>query len=183
MKVAFYKEENGTWLDTVIDCMTGRLGYSHCELVFDKSDKLNPNINYSNACCFGISGREGISRHKKINLLNGNWDLYEILPDKDEVQNDIQEYPVYVDCRNYLDLKYDYVGIMFDWVLPIGIQISNRWYCSELTHKLLFGKVIKVSPNGLSLHPRLKKINIENLQGIEMRDIGEMEILGEMECS
>ncbi len=176
MKVAFYKQENGNWLDHAINCMTGRKGYSHCELVFDKSKGLDPNYNYTKACCFGISGRENNSRYTKIDLLNGNWDIYEIDLDMDELE-------VYSNCKNYLNLKYDYIGILFDWIIPFGIQLSSKWYCSELTHKLLKDETIKVSPNGLSQKKYLKKIKIDNLQGIKMRDIGEMEIIGEMECS
>lgn len=175
MKIAFYKQEKGFWLDHTIDYMTGRKGYSHCELVFDNNKGLNPNYDYTKACCFGISGRENNSRYTKINLLNGNWDIYEIDLDLDELK-------VYQNCKNYLNLKYDYVGIMFDWIIPFGIQISSKWYCSELVYKLLLGDTIKISPNGLSQKKYLKKIQIDNLQENKMNDIDEME-LGEMECS
>lgn len=164
MKVAFYKQEKGIWLDKVIDYITGRLGYSHCEIVFDDTKGLNSTYNYSKACCFGISGRENNSRYTKIDLLNGNWDIYEIDLELDEAE-------IYKNCKNFINLKYDYIGILFDWIIPFGIQLSGKWYCSELTYKLLMDKVIKISPNGLSQENYLKKIKIDNLQ------------MGEMECS
>lgn len=175
MKVALYKADTGKPLDFIINKMTGSLGYSHCELVFDKQTGLNPNFDYANAECFGISGRDNNSRYRQINLLNGRWDLF-------DVDLDIDEFQIYKKCQNFLNLKYDYVGIMFDWILPLGVQLMNRWYCSELTIKLIEDKITKVSPNGMSQLKYMKRIKIENLQGIDMNK-GEMEILGDMECS
>lgn len=66
MKLAFYKSVNGDTLDSLIDLWSGRYGYSHVELVFDRisTDKSKGNL------CFSSSPREGKCRFKNIHLTN-----------------------------------------------------------------------------------------------------------------
>ena len=147
MKIAFYREEKGNWIDHAINIMTKNLGYSHCELVFDNNRII---YDYSDASCFGISGRENKSRFKNINLLNGNWDIYEILFEYNEKE-------ILKECQNYLNKKYDYWGILFGWIIPTKWQDDNKWWCSELTGKLIKLEKFRISPNKLSRIPGIQK--------------------------
>jgi len=160
MKLAFYKKEKGKLLDKVIDLFTGRNGYSHVEIVFDGTHEINKEYNYSKANCFGISGRENIVRYKDIDLTNGHWDIYQVTGLFNTTIDDFQERRIKDKANKYLDLKYDYIGILFDWVIPVGFQLNNKWYCSELANMLIKRGHKRISPNGLSQKEYLTKIKI-----------------------
>lgn len=149
MKVAFYKKEKGTIMDSIIDMMSGFGGYSHCELVFDGNAL---DYDYSNAYCFSISGRDNCARFKVIDLTSGHWDIFEI-------DNNIVETLVLKMSTKYLNTKYDYWGILFTWIIPTGWQAEDKWWCSELCSMLLFGEDnCRVSPNKLTKNNKLKKL-------------------------
>lgn len=155
MKIAFYKKEKGTMVDYIIDAMSGFGGYSHCELIFDGNAK---DYDYSKAYCFGISGQDACTRFKVINLKSGNWDIFDI-NDKTIIESEVVK-----KAYNYLNAKYDYIGIFFTWIIPTGWQTEKKWWCSELCSMLLFGEEsCRVSPNRLAKNNRLKKYEFSNI--------------------
>lgn len=150
MKIAFYKKENGNWDDYIIDMFTGSGGYSHCELVFDGNAK---HYDYTKAYCFSISGRDNCARYKTINLSSGHWDIFEI------TYPSIVESVVLKKSSKYLNTKYDYWGIVFNWIIPTGWQREDRWWCSELVSRLLGEQETRISPNRLSKLDIVRKVN------------------------
>jgi len=116
LKLALYKGK-GNWTDKAIRKWT-KSEYSHCELVID-------NIWYSS------SPRDGCVRAKQIEPQEGNWDYIEI------TCNPEQQSVVLDTFRANMGSGYDYTGILFSQVLPIGIQMSFRWFCSEICSQAL----------------------------------------------
>jgi len=116
MKLALYKGE-GDWTDKVIRWWT-RSEYSHCEIVID-------DVWYS------ASPREGNVRAKEIEPQEGNWDYVEIVCSPE------QEQIVLGTFEANMGSGYDYMGIVLSQVLPIGIQMSYRWFCSEICAQAL----------------------------------------------
>lgn len=149
MKVAFYKQKNGNWLDFAINAMSGFGGYSHCEFVLDNN---LPDYDYSNSKCFGISGRDKGVRYKNIDLTSGHWDIFNII-DSTLIDNHIE-----YQFKNYLNKKYDYFGIIFYWIFPIKWQNNKKWWCSELVANLLGIDNCRISPNELSRSIKLQKL-------------------------
>ena len=44
--------------------------------------------------------------------------------------------------------KYDFIGILFSQVLPIGLHSKSRWYCSEWAATLKYDNT-NISPQEL----------------------------------
>jgi len=118
MKLAFYRSCKGNWLDTLIDLASGRYGYSHVELVFDR---ISTDTTHGNLC-FSSSPREGKCRFKNIVLKETHWNFVNInIPLKEEQR-------IYSECFNYLNAKYDYYGILFWYVLFwVKKQKNKKW--------------------------------------------------------
>lgn len=138
LQIAFYKAKFGHWDDKLIDCYTGRGGYSHCELVI-------------NGRCFSASQREGKVRWANINL-GERWKLVDISP------HDIDTVKLTEFINRVNDADYDYWGIVFSQMIPIGYHKEGQWFCSEVVaealrlagHPKLQGKSTNhIHPNGL----------------------------------
>jgi len=128
IKVAFYKANsvNKNYVDTLINIVTGSVGYSHVE-IFD------PRYNEY----FSISGREDISRHKYIDETNGNWTIVEI----DNI--DITNFEIIDILENK---KYDYWNILVFMLPFLYIDIKDRIICSStVTEILKFNGLIEVA--------------------------------------
>lgn len=137
MKIAFYKSNKGTLLDWLINFLTGRYGFSHVELVFPTYTKGNLTL------CFSASPRDNLVRFKYINLNTDSWVVLD-LPNIDEKQT-------YKKTLDFLGKKYDYIGILFWFLIPLKKQANNKWWCSEITAKLIGIKNYRIHPNELYL--------------------------------
>lgn len=131
MIIMFYKSKYGDKVDTSINFMTGRLGYSHVEFLF------------SDGIAFSSSGRDKGTRYKRIKP-NDHWDLIEI--------NTADENKLRLWCDYQLGFNYNLLGALG---LP-SFFVPHSWYCSEIVlaglHTqgiLLDKKSYKSSPNNL----------------------------------
>lgn len=140
MKLAFYKSANGDTLDSLIDLWSGRYGYSHVELVFDRisTDTSKGNL------CFSSSPREGKCRFKNIHLTNKHWCVIDISCSK------IEEEQFYGKCFQFVNSKYDYYGIFFWYLFPLKKENPKKWWCSEIVSYVLNHKKYHVTPNYLA---------------------------------
>ena len=119
MKLAFYKATapGATWIDREINRRTGRLGFSHVELVF------------ADGVSFSSSGRDGGCRFKTLDIADpATWEVVGIggTPEQETA------------ARNFC-LKQD--GKKYDWLGVIGFVFTDarrydqpgyRWFCSEV---------------------------------------------------
>lgn len=126
VRLAFYKGE-GDWVDKLIRWWT-KSQYSHVEVVVG-------DMWYSS------SPRDGGVRSMRMEDYNAeHWDVI--------------GYPG-VSASDVFDLfrktkgsKYDFIGILFSQVLPIGLHSSTKWYCSEWSAELKYDKT-NLSPQEL----------------------------------
>jgi len=104
-------------------CLWTRSRYSHCELVFHRSDIMN-----GKHLCASASARDGGVRFKYLDLDSGRWDLVE-LPNMDQAATMAAREWFYIqsDAR----APYDWFGLLW-FVLPIKkFNDPRRWFCSE----------------------------------------------------
>lgn len=126
VQLAFYKAK-GDWVDKVIRWWTSSK-YSHCEVVIGDE-------------WFSSSPRDGGVRSMRMEDYNAeHWDII--------------GYPG-VSASDVFDLfrktkgsKYDFIGILFSQVLPIGLHSSTKWYCSEWAAELKYDNT-NLSPQEL----------------------------------
>lgn len=126
VQLAFYKAK-GDWVDKVIRWWTSSK-YSHCEVVIGDE-------------WFSSSPRDGGVRSMRMEDYNAeHWDII--------------GYPG-VSASDVFDLfrktkgsKYDFIGILFSQVLPIGLHSSTKWYCSEWAAELKYNNT-NISPQEL----------------------------------
>ena len=105
--------------------------YSHCEILIDKS-------------IYSSSQYENSVRKTRINTPS-NWD-YIIIPDVNK--NDVLKF--YEETKGNF---YDYVAILFSYMIPLGLHINNWWVCSEWCHEALKRSGVKLSAKSNSVDP------------------------------
>ena len=127
MRVAFYKGK-GNYFDKAIRIWT-RGSYSHCEIVLG-------DLWYSS------SPRDGGVRCKDMKNYNpDHWDF---------VETDIDSQRFWDIWTKYQNAKYDWLGIVLTQAIPLGIQDSDKVFCSEFCAEVL--NIVKpkwISPNKL----------------------------------
>lgn len=127
MKLAFYKgtlKENpkADMVDRAVTFWTDSK-YSHCEIVF------------SGNTFFSASGRDKAVRFKTFRENPARWDYVDL--DNFVHMHDMTEEKILARARAYDGDKYDYIGIFFTFIVPLGLQASNRWWCSEILGHIL----------------------------------------------
>ena len=126
IRLAFYKGK-GDWVDKVIKWWT-KSQYSHVEVVVGNT-------------WISSSPRDGGVRSMRMESYNAeHWDII--------------DYPG-VTSGDVFDLfrrtkgdDYDFIGIFFSQVLPLGVQSKSKWYCSEWAAELKYVKT-NLSPKEL----------------------------------
>ena len=137
---AFYKVDQSyaRWDDRLINWWTGKLGYSHVEIVVDDN---NEYIMYTS------SPRDGGVRKKKHNWDEKIWTYIKIDLDFDHLQEIF---------NLTVGDKYDWLGIL-GFILPTKDR-THEWFCSEWCSNVLktYGNKTlsilepsKISPNKL----------------------------------
>jgi hypothetical protein len=118
VKVIFYKAHKATknkWLHKLIAWRT-KGPYSHCEFYFTRSRQSFSSDIESNKCRF------------KIFTPNPeNWTIIDL---------DLDDYSVYLECKKLEGAKYDLLGIIFNFILPINIEDRKKYFCSEVIVKI-----------------------------------------------
>lgn len=113
MIIAFYKGFKGTITDKAI-CIWTFSKYSHCELLDNKG--------YS----YSSSSRDGGVRKKQIPYNPEKWDYYTLnIKHPTKYKWLYKFYSVTEGCL------YDWIGIVFSQILPLSIEDSSKYYCSE----------------------------------------------------
>ena len=144
-RVAFKKWYKNGWASPLAGLTAlWTLGkYSHVELI------IPPETSHlSLERGFSASAWDNEVRLKPIDFNNGKWDI---------VETDRQIDYDYV--GSVLGNGYDYLAIGFWELLPFGIQVKNRSYCSETVSCALGFKQCQNDP--VKLHKRLIKENDE----------------------
>lgn len=110
VQIAFHKGSSGfvNTLTHVAICWFTKSKYSHCELVVDGR-------------CYSSSARDGGVRSKVIDLDSGNWDVFDLNADPDDIKNWF---------ASHAGEKYDWAGI-FRFILPFLPANPKQWFCSE----------------------------------------------------
>jgi len=140
VKIIFFKAKTAIknkWLNSLIAWKTDG-PYSHCEIYFNRSrQSFSADAEY-NKC------------HFKIRNLNfDQWDIVEL---------DVDDYETYLACKEFENHYYDWMGIIFNFLIPINIQHRSKFFCSELIVRILqlvrYDKVMgmrahKIDPNKL----------------------------------
>lgn len=150
MKIAFYKDK-GEIFDTLVRFWTSsfyeKLSFrwrnipSHCELIF--SDNI----------WFSASPRDGGCRYKQIDFDNSKWDFINIIISEDQ-EKEVRKF-----CDSINGKKYDWLGILFTQFLPLSIDETNRYFCSEACSEALQKINLVAGYTSSSLNPYdLKKI-------------------------
>ena len=126
VQLAFYKAK-GDWVDWLIRKWTKSI-YSHCEVVIGDE-------------WFSSSPRDGGVRSMRMESYNAeHWDIIDY--------PGVSTIDVFDLFRKTKGSKYDFIGILFSQVLPIGLHSSTKWYCSEWAAELKYDKT-DLSPQEL----------------------------------
>lgn len=126
VKLAFYKGE-GDWVDKLIRWWT-KSQYSHVEVVVGDT-------------WISSSPRDGGVRSMRMETYNTeHWDIIDY--------PGVSTVDVFDLFRRTKGNDYDFIGILFSQVLPLGIQSKSKWYCSEWAAKLKY-KNSKLNPQQL----------------------------------
>ncbi len=125
LSLVFRKAKYGRWLDKVIDLFTGRLGYSHVELVF------------SDGKAFSASPQDMGTRFAVIDFKKGEWDWVSA-PVSEEEEAIIRAF-----CERQDGKGYDWLGAI-GVVLPVSEE-KSRWFCTEVIMRA-FQEVAIMSP-------------------------------------
>lgn len=127
MKLAFYKgkEEENPKADRVDKavCWWTCSRFSHCELIFGENT------------FFSASGRDGGVRFKTFNPNPVRWEIYDI--GSYLVHRGLGEEWIRSSAETYNGQDYDYIGIFLTIVVPLGLQSTEKWWCSEIIGSLL----------------------------------------------
>jgi len=128
-KIAFYKAKNGNWDDKFIDFVTGKKGYSHCEIVINSMTMIGSHYTMN-----------GVREAKYNNVYeSGLWDVYEInIPYKDTIKK----------ARSMLGLEYDLLGAIISPFFEYDPHPS-KVFCSEFCAECLGLKNTIITPNDL----------------------------------
>ena len=126
VRLAFYKGK-GDLVDKVIRWWT-KSQYSHVEVVVGDT-------------WYSSSPRDGGVRSMVMKSYNTeHWDIIDY--------PGVSTVDVFDLFRRTKGDDYDFIGILFSQVLPLGIQSKSKWYCSEWTAKLKY-KNSKLNPQEL----------------------------------
>ncbi len=126
VKLAFYKGE-GDWVDKVVRWWT-KSQYSHVEVVVGDT-------------WYSSSPRDGGVR--SMQLEDYNAEHWAILGYPGVSASDVFDL-----FRKTKGSKYDFIGILFSQVLPIGLNSITKWYCSEWAAELKYDNT-NISPQEL----------------------------------
>ena len=148
-----YNNPKATWQDKFI-AMVSLGSYSHSELQFHFGDS------------FSISGREGISRIKRIDYKADRWktDKLQIsLAEERKIFNHIKSIPPY---------RYDWFGAAFSIFRFCGFESKKKKFCSEVVADILrencvnykwLDKGCSYSPSKLQKSIATHNVNIERV--------------------
>ena len=112
-KIAFYKGKGGIF-DKIIRWYTKSI-YSHCEIILG-------TLSFSSSC------RDNGVRVKYIEYNDINWDYNTV---------DIDINKLFLVFNQHNGKGYDYTGILFSHIIPVGIDNKSKVYCSEFCAEVL----------------------------------------------
>ena len=124
-KLAFYNGK-GTFVDKMIRLWT-KSDYSHVELVLGHK-------------WYSTSPREGRVRMKEMIPNESSWDYLDVDVDVSKLD------AMFASTEN---MKYDWLGIVFNEILPFKIHSKSRYYCSEWCSEVLGYDPAQMSPEDL----------------------------------
>ena len=141
--LCFYKADskNADWTDRLISKWTNGK-YSHVEVLLPNDGdcyELEHDLTMVSS-----SGRNGGVRLANHVINNDAWDYFSI-----NIRN--QAKVIYSLYRVTKHCKYDWSGIAFSQVIPLGIDKENRFFCSEYVTIIL--KLVGVDNIKLYLKP------------------------------
>jgi len=113
-RIAFFKASKDDWFGKAIDLFSGRVGYSHCELVIDSKTMIGSHY---------LRGGTGVFYYNNI-YNSKNWDIYEI---------DLDSEKILEEAHKRVGMEYDTLGVVLHFIgLNIGDKEAKEW-CSEHT--------------------------------------------------
>ncbi len=163
LRVAFRKlQKDDKLFYKGIDCITGRGGYHHCELIF------------SDGMSFSSKTFEGKLQVRKIKI---DYDLEANLWDIIDLPDCLDEEVMRCFMDSQLGRGYDWLAFGFTFIIPLGKHSPNKWFCSEIIAEAMkFGGYLALaglpssgmSPNSLITIIK-KNIVTPRFEGIKNR--------------
>lgn len=128
MKIIFYENRYGNWVDKLIRFKTA----TWTERLNGKWKDLPSHVEllFNDGMMFSASARENKVRFKKHNYRSKAWNRID-LPVSAKSEAKIRTW-----CESKVGLKYDYLGIL-EFVLPFIEDAPHRWFCSEVCDEAL----------------------------------------------
>ena len=131
LRLAFFKAKCGAFDDRVIDFWTGGSGYSHCELVINSKRTAGSHI-----------AADGVAYFYYDNIFaNGKWDIYEIESPSNAAVSFME---------TQIGKKYDLLGLILTFIIPIKKQYNDKWWCSEILMAAINKQLIQNHPTNIS---------------------------------
>jgi len=118
LRVAFYKAKYGAMDDKIIDFVTGGKGYSHCEIMLDRTTMIGAHFHIRK-----------VEEFKYADVIDSpRWDVYEFdLPDGKAIAH----------AKEMIGSKYDTLGVlMYAAKLDFADSKEGVW-CSELVQQCI----------------------------------------------
>ena len=132
MKIAFQKPNKWNLLERAISWWT-HSKYCHVTLMFGDyvSWKHKVNMNFKPTLFSARSDRNPAVEFISWDAVNQQlFDVYDI---NWKIDEDI----LIEKAKKYVGSKYDYIGIFFNFILPLKIDEPKEWFCSEICSYLL----------------------------------------------
>lgn len=149
LKIAFKKIiKNSDIVEKVIGKIT-KSKYCHCEIII-------------NDIWVSSNSKEGVTIKEHFDYGNNEWDFYDF-PVIEIMERD---YKIIFDfIRKQDDKRYDYLGIILSQLIPISVHNRNKYFCSEISAKVLqlflIEEVMDIIPNNTSPGDLAKIFNME----------------------
>lgn len=149
LKIAFKKIfKDSDIIEKAIGKIT-KSKYCHCEIVINDI-WISSNV------------KEGVTIKEHFLYNSNEWDFYDF-PIIEIMERD---YKIIFDfIRKQDDKRYDYLGIILSQLIPISIHNRNKYFCSEISTKILqlflIEEVMDMIPNNTSPGDLAKIFNME----------------------
>ena len=149
IKIAFKKIiHNSDIVGKVIGKIT-KSNYCHCEIII-------------NDIWVSSNSKEGVTIKENFLYDSIEWEFYDfpVIEIMERDYNIIMDY-----IRKQDDKNYDFLGIILSQLVPISVHNRNKYFCSELSTKVLqlflIEEVMDLIPNNTSPGDLAKIFNME----------------------
>ena len=131
MKIAFQYPHKGHIIENLITWWT-HSKYCHVALLFEDEFALN-KYTYDNLPKLFSADTNQVPNVGFVYWNETSKQIFDVY----EINYHLNESKILQQALKYVGAKYDYIGIFFNFIIPLRIEEPKRWFCSEICSYLL----------------------------------------------